>query len=950
MDQVSGDRASGRNGVTFPIKANKRFRGLSTVKVTVLVLAAAAPLAAMIGNMPVAFGMGSGLLMPAAFVAVSACLFCFAAGFTAMSRDIVSTGAFYTYIAKGLGKTVGIAGAYVAVFSYAAYTVGLIAALGYFVSASMGEAGIGIHWLAGAAIAALLVGVLGYRSLDMSARTLAAFMIAECGILAVFDIAILLARGAGALPLQVLAPPGLGSGRFGLAILYAVVCFVGFESAALYGEETRDPRRAVPRATFLSLGVIGGFYLFTVWCMIGAVGADRLVAVANAASGTLMLDLAAQYVGAWFAALTGILLLTSLLASLLALHNVTSRYMFALARDGLLPRSLAQFHPRHHSPHIASLTTSAIGVAAVGLLGIAGVAPYVGIASVSIGIGTVGIILLQAMTACAAFAWLRRNGGARWIAALTGLGAAGLIAALAVVVNGFPLLAGGLGGLVAWLPASLLLVIAAGLVQARRLRRAHPGIYASIAETDLRTDTRRRAPAAIYQRRYCIVGGGPSGLIMARALKHENVPFDCFEKHSDTGGIWDPENAGSPMYESAHFISSKWSSYFMGFPMPDDYPDYPDNRQILAYIRAFTDEFDLRRHITFGTSVSQAIQQPDHTWQVSLSNGEQRRYDGLICASGVTWHPTMPTLPGDEIFQGEIRHSVTYRSAAEFRGRRVLVVGAGNSGVDIACDAARGAARAFISLRRGYRFVPKHLFGIPTDVFIKEQLSPPKGVALPSNLNALLDALAGDLTRLGLKKPDHDALASHPIMNTQILHHLAHGDITAKPDIARLDAHGVVFADGSREDIDLILLATGYEYQLPYLDPKLFEWKGGRPQLYLNIMHRTIDSLYVMGFIEFADAAYRRFDEMAQVIVADIHARETGINRELLLSLRRDDDTDLRGGKHYLDSPRHANYVDAATYARVLMALRHRLGWPDPTDESYDAIRVRRQPPLRAAA
>ncbi len=933
------DDAGSGNSVTYPVTAKKRFQRLSTAKVTVLVLAAAAPLAAVVGNMPVAFALGSGLLMPAAFVATAACLFCFAAGFTAMSRDIVSTGAFYTYIARGLGKSAGIAGAYVAVFSYAAYTIGLTAALGYFLSAGLAEDGIAIAWPAGAAMAALIVGVLGYRSLDMSARMLAAFMVAECAILAVFDIAVLAARGAGALPEAVLAPPGLGSGRFGLAILYAVVCFVGFESAALYGEETRDPRRAVPRATFLSLGIIAGFYLFTVWCMIGAVGADRLVATASAASGTLILDLVRQYVGGGFAALTGILLLTSLLASLLALHNVTSRYMFALARDGLLPRGLARFHPVHHSPHFASLATSTIAVAVVAALGMAGLGPYIGIGSVCIGIGTVGIILLQAVTACAAFMWLRRRGGARSILVLTGLGAAGLIAALSVVVAGFPLLAGGMGGMVAWLPAILVGVVAAGILQAWRLRRAHPGVYGAIAETALRTDTTRRAPAAIYQRRYCLIGGGPAGLVMARALKHEGVPFECFEKHSDTGGIWDPGNEGSPMYESAHFISSKWSSYFMGFPMPDAYPDYPDHRQILAYIRDFADAFDLRRHITFNMSVRHAAPQPDESWLVTLCSGEVRQYDGLICASGVTWHPSIPALPGAEIFQGEIRHSVTYRSTAELRGLRVLVVGAGNSGVDIACDAARSATRAFISLRRGYRFVPKHLFGIPTDIFIKEGLPPPKGVALPSDLNAVLDALNGDLTRLGLKKPDHDALASHPIMNTQILHHLAHGDIAAKPDIARLDARGVVFTDGSREDIDLILLATGYDYRLPYLDRDLFEWKHGRPQLYLNLMHRKLSSLYVMGFIEFADAAYRRFDDMAQVIVADIHARETGINRELMLRLRHEDQTDLRGGKHYLDSPRHANYVDAATYARVLMELRHRLGWPDPTDDFYERMR-----------
>jgi cation diffusion facilitator CzcD-associated flavoprotein CzcO/amino acid transporter len=922
---------------SYPLKAKKRFTGLSAGKVTILVIAAAAPLAAVVGNMPVAFSLGSGLLMPAAFVVTAACLFGFAAGYTAMSRDIVSTGAFYTYIARGLGKPAGITAAYIAVVSYAAYTVGLTAAVGYFISAAGAEAGITIPWLAASAAAALITGVLGYRSLDLNARTLAAFMIAEFGVLAIFDVAVILRHGAAALPSAALHPPGLFGGHFGLAILYAVVCFVGFESAALYGEETKDPKRAVPRATFLSLGAITGFYLLTVWCMIGAVGPARLEAVATAASGTLMLNLIQDYVGTGFAELTALLLLTSLLASLLALHNVTSRYMFALGRDALLPRRLAHFHPRYHSPHVASLCVSLPSIVLVGALALAGVPPYIGIASGAIGLGTVGIIALQAATAWAAFVWLCRRRAGRMVLVLTATGGVGLCGAVALVLTGFPLLAGG----IAWLPLSLLVVLAAGLVQAARLRRRHPDIYGRVAESQLRTATIRTAPlVARYTKRYCIVGGGPSGLVMARALKREGIPFDCFEKHSDTGGIWDPANEGSPMYESAHFISSKWSSYFMGFPMPADYPDYPDNRQILAYIRDFADAFDLRRQITFGAAVRHAAPQPDNSWLVTLADGTRRQYDGLICASGVTWHPSLPALPGAESFRGEIRHSVTYRSSTEFRGRRVLVVGAGNSGVDIACDAARSADRAFISLRRGYRFVPKHLFGVPTDVFIKEKLAPPKGVSLPSDLNALLDALTGDLTRLGLPRPDHDALSSHPIMNTQILHHLAHGDIAARPDVARLDGDNVIFKDGSAEQIDLILLATGYDYRLPYLDTSLFEWKGGRPQLYLNLMHRTIDTLYVLGFIEFADAAYRRFDDMAQVITADINARETGVNRAMMLALRRDDFPDLRGGHHYLDSARHANYVEAATYARTLASLRRRLGWPDPTDDFYQCLRV----------
>jgi hypothetical protein len=177
-------------------------------------------------------------------------------------------------------------------------------------------------------------------------------------------------------------------------------------------------------------------------------------------------------------------------------------------------------------------------------------------------------------------------------------------------------------------------------------------------------------------------------------------------------------------------------------------------------------------------------------------------------------------------------------------------------------------------------------------------------------------------------------------MNTQILHHLAHGDIVAKPDIVEFRERSVVFKDGSEEEIDLAILATGYEYRLPFLDESLFEWRGGRPQLYLNILSRTVDSLYVLGFTEFADAAYKRFDDMAAIVVADIHARETGENRELLLELRRSHVPDLRGGVAYVDSPRHANYVDAATYQQALGDVRRRLGWPDPNETFFDDMRV----------
>ncbi|MEM7360331.1 MAG: NAD(P)-binding domain-containing protein [Pseudomonadota bacterium] len=415
-----------------------------------------------------------------------------------------------------------------------------------------------------------------------------------------------------------------------------------------------------------------------------------------------------------------------------------------------------------------------------------------------------------------------------------------------------------------------------------------------------------------------VVGAGPAGLVIARQLMKQGLNFVVLERNDDVGGIWNIDAPNSPMYDSAHFISSKTLSGFPDFPMPEHYPDYPNHRQLHDYIRSYARHFKLLDKIRLNSEVISARQVAEQQWQLDLQDGETLQARYLICANGVTWNPNLVSWPGE--FEGEIRHSVTYRSSAEFANKRVLVVGAGNSGVDIACDASFAADQAFLSVRRGYHFVPKHIFGKPADVFAEE------GPKLPFFLQqkifgGVLRLINGDLRNYGLPKPDHKVFQTHPIMNTQILHYLGHGDCIAKGDIDRLEGKHVVFKDGSREQIDLIITATGYKHSVPFLEGVELPSKDGRPDLYMNMFPRNMANMAVLGFIEFASAAYRNFDLMAELIVADIAGAAQG-----LAEMKQHHSPDLSGGHNYLGTERNANYVDVDTYLKELDKVKTQVG------------------------
>lgn len=428
-----------------------------------------------------------------------------------------------------------------------------------------------------------------------------------------------------------------------------------------------------------------------------------------------------------------------------------------------------------------------------------------------------------------------------------------------------------------------------------------------------------------------IVGAGPAGLAAARALKLRGIPYVQFERHSDVGGIWDIDNPGTPMYRTAHFISSRDKSGFFGVPMPQTFADYPSRTEILAYTHAFAERFGLRDGIRFGVSVEHASQDADGVWTLSTSDGEQKA-SALIACTGTTWHPRMPEVPGE--FTGETIHSVDYRDPEQFAGKRVLVVGLGNSGADIACDAAFAADKAFVSTRRGYHFIPKHVLGEPSD---NTEWLPIWGERL---LYAIMRPLViGDVRRWGLPKPDHKLFETHPLLNTQLLHYLQHGDITAKPGIERFDGDEVVFTDGSRERVDLVVFATGYDMLIPYLDDDALPWKGGRPQMYLNAVAREREGLFGISYIETNSSAYTLFDRIADVVanhLADV--RDNPASAARFRELVKSDAPDLSGGVHFVASDRHVGYVEVRAFKKALARVAKKMGWPAMKPGMFAAI------------
>lgn len=419
---------------------------------------------------------------------------------------------------------------------------------------------------------------------------------------------------------------------------------------------------------------------------------------------------------------------------------------------------------------------------------------------------------------------------------------------------------------------------------------------------------------------YAVIGAGPMGLACARNLQKLDIPFVGFELHSDVGGLWDIDNPHSTMYDTAHLISSKRMTEFAEFPMKDTVADYPSHRELKAYFRAFVDHFGLRRFYEFSTRVI-SVAPEDGQWRITTErDGQQqsRLFDGVMIANGTLHTPNMPELPGD--FAGELMHSSQYRNPEVFRDKRVLIVGCGNSGADIAVDAVHHARSVDMSLRRGYYFLPKYLKGRPIDTLGGK-------LKLPRPLKQTVDGLLirmvmGKPSDYGLPDPDYRMYESHPVINSLILHHLGHGDITPRRSIARVEGHTVFFSDGEQADYDLILMATGYLLDYPFIDRQHLNWPETEdaPRLYLNMFHPEYDNLFLMGMVEATGLGWEGRNQQARLAALYIRERQrNSVAARTLAELKKDNAGErLDGGYRYIKLARMAYYVNKDAYLEAL--------------------------------
>lgn len=413
----------------------------------------------------------------------------------------------------------------------------------------------------------------------------------------------------------------------------------------------------------------------------------------------------------------------------------------------------------------------------------------------------------------------------------------------------------------------------------------------------------------------CIIGAGCSGFSTAKALADRGIAFDCFEMSDQVGGNWAyrNKNGRSACYQSLHIDTSKFRMQFEDLPIPAEFPDYPHHAQVLSYFNAYVDRFGLRPKITFNAEVKRAELMPDKTWRVVLASGEVRTYAALAVANGHHWDEHIPEFPGK--FEGVSFHSHKYLdpfAPFDMRGKRVLVVGMGNSAMDIASELSQKpiAQKLFVAARRGVWIFPKYINGQVPDKGVMPGWMP--RWLTRALVKRMVVKAVGHMKDYGLPEPAHHPADAHPSVSGEFLTRVGCGDIAVKPNIAEFMGRRVHFEDGSVEEIDAVIYATGYNISFPFLDRSVVEVSDNHVALFKRIWKPGIPNLFFMGLAQPLPTLVNFAEQQAKWVSAYL-AGECALPSmaEMEETIRRDEARNI--GSHY-KSRRHTQQLNFDIY------------------------------------
>ena len=354
--------------------------------------------------------------------------------------------------------------------------------------------------------------------------------------------------------------------------------------------------------------------------------------------------------------------------------------------------------------------------------------------------------------------------------------------------------------------------------------------------------------------RVAVIGAGPSGISAIKNFIDQGFEVTAFERCNGVGGNWrfnDPSGHSS-VFETTHIISSKYTSFYEDYPLPESASDYPSHKELLKYFDSYADHFDIKKNIKFGTEVVKCKQSDNDKWTVEWCNIESNKketsnFDALVVCNGHHHEPRYPDYPGE--FTGEYLHSHDFKSAKPFAGKKVLVIGGGNSACDVAVETARVAKSISISWRRGYYLIPKFMYGLPTDLYAIKSRWVPRILRAPF-MKYMLERFQGKNEDIGLQKPEQPIFATHPTVNSELYYAVRHGKVTPQKDIQSFNNNKVMFIDGHEEEFDVVIACTGFKIKHSFFDKDFINYENGKVPLLHRMIPADIKNLYFIGLFQ----------------------------------------------------------------------------------------------------